>query len=196
MEKKGFSFHLGSITKEITGDKSVTGLTLEGGQEIEGQMIIISAGVRANLQLAQPLGLTCNKGILVDDCMETSIPNIFAAGDVAEHGKTMYGIWASAMQQGKVAAINMVGGESFYSGTTMSNTLKIAGIELATAGNIDPEGRFEAKIFSSDRVYKKLVIDDDKIIGCIMLGDTKKFNTVTKYIREKEDVSNKKRELF
>ncbi|HIJ78593.1 MAG: FAD-dependent oxidoreductase [Desulfobulbaceae bacterium] len=197
MEEMGFTFYLNSISKEIVGsDQGITEVILEGGQSIAGQMVIISAGVRANLDLARGLGLTCNKGIVVDDCMESNVPDIFAAGDVAEHRETIYGIWASAMEQGKVAGINMTDGEAFYDGTTMSNLLKVAGINLATAGNIDPEGRYEAKIFSSDNVYKKLVIDDNRIIGCIMLGDTKNFSTVNKYIRDKEEVGDLKRELL
>ncbi len=184
MEQMGFSFHLDAMTKRISGTDRVEGICLEKGTEIQGQMVVVSAGVRPNLDLAKQLGLTCDKGIIVDDMLETSVPGIYAAGDVVQHQEMLYGIWPAAMQQGKIAGINMAGGESLYQGTTMSNQLKVAGIDLAAAGEIDAEGRFEAKVVSSGAVYKKLVLDQHRIIGCIMLGDTTGFNTVTRYITE------------
>ncbi|MBU2539265.1 MAG: FAD-dependent oxidoreductase [Proteobacteria bacterium] len=197
MEKMGFSFHLAAITKTITGSNGqADGIVLEGGDTLKGQMIIVSAGVRPNLDLPKIGGLACDRGVKVNDRLETSANDIYAAGDVAEHQGVVSGIWPAAMQQGKVAGTNMAGGEAAYHGTTMSNILKVAGIDVAAAGNIDAEGRHESQVVSSGTTYKKLVIENNRIIGCVMVGDTKNFNTITRYITEQRDISTLKNSLL
>ncbi|MCX5864397.1 MAG: FAD-dependent oxidoreductase [Deltaproteobacteria bacterium] len=197
MEKMGFSFRLSAITKTITGSNGrADGIVLEGGDALKGQMVIVSAGVRPNLELAKIGGLDCDKGVKVNNRLETSASDIYAAGDVAEHQGVVSGIWPAAMQQGKVAGTNMSGGEVQYNGTTMSNILKVAGIDVAAAGNIDAEGRYESQVVSSGSVYKKLVIENNRVIGCIMVGDTKNFNTITRYITEQRDIGTLKNSLL
>ena len=147
-------------------------------------MVIISAGVRPNMELAGLLGLDSDKGIKVNDKLETSNPDIFAAGDVAEFRGMPYGIWRAAMEQGKIAGTNMAEGDSIYNGTTMANSLKVAGIDLASAGDIDADNKYGAKVISNENVYRKFVINEDKIIGCIMLGDISGFSKVIKAISE------------
>ncbi|MBN1102836.1 MAG: NAD(P)/FAD-dependent oxidoreductase, partial [Deltaproteobacteria bacterium] len=189
MEGMGFSFRLGAKTQEIIGEDGVRGVLLEGGENLPGEMVIVSAGVRPAMDLAKPLGLETDKGIKVDERLRTSNPDIYAAGDVAEFKGMPYGIWGAAMDQGKIAGINMAGGDATYQGTTMANTLKVVGIDLAAAGEIDAENKFESRVVADQKVYKKLVLDQNRIIGCIMLGDTKNFNRVTKMMAEKQDVS-------
>lgn len=187
MERKGFRFHFGATTNEITGDKAAQGIGLVGGKRIAGDMVVVSAGVRPNVSLAHELGLRCDKGVIVDDRLQTSDAAVFAAGDLLEHRGQVYGIWPASFQQGKIAGANMAGGHEIYAGTVMSNVLKVAGIDLASAGNIDADGEFDAKVASTDTVYKKLVIKDNKVIGCIMLGDTKDFHTVSRAMQEGHD---------
>ena len=189
-ESKGFSFRLGTTTKEITGDDSVEQVLLEHGEILPAQMVIISAGVRPNLELAKMLGLKTDKGVIVDQFMRTSQPDIYAAGDVIEFEDRTYGIWPAAMEQGKIAGINISGGKTAYNGTTLSNILKVAGIDLASAGEIDEEKKFESKIVASDDTYKKVVINNGKVIGCIMLGDRKHFNRISKAITSGENILN------
>jgi len=189
-ESKGFSFRLGTTTKEITGNDSVEQVILEHGEILPAQMVIISAGVRPNLELAKMLGLKTDKGVIVDQFMRTSQPDIYAAGDVIEFEDRTYGIWPAAMEQGKIAGINISGGKTAYNGTTLSNILKVAGIDLASAGEIDEEKRFESKIVASDDTYKKVVINNGKVIGCIMLGDRKHFNRISKAITSGENILN------
>ena len=197
MEKMGFAFRLSAMTKTITHSTGkVDGIVLEGGDTLPGQMVIVSAGVRPNLELAQSGGLACDKGVTVNDRLETSAKGIYAAGDVAEHRGVVSGIWPAAMQQGKVAGANMAGGEAVYQGATMSNILKVAGIDVAAAGNIDAEGRHEAQVVSSGSMYKKLVIENNRIIGCVMVGDTANFNTITRYITEQRDITTLKNSLL
>ncbi|MCJ7775300.1 MAG: FAD-dependent oxidoreductase [Desulfobulbaceae bacterium] len=196
MEKMGFSFRLGARTQEISGTDQVTGVLLEGGESIPSKMVIISAGVRPNLELAEPLGLENDKGIKVDEYLRTNQTDIYAAGDVAEFRGMPYGIWPAAMEQGQIAGTNMGGGNLVYKGTTMANSLKVAGVDLASAGNIDAENEKESRVFTDDKVYKKIVMENNQIIGCIMLGDTKAFNKITKAMSEKKDISQVKDQLL
>lgn len=185
----GFAFRLAARTKEIVGQGDVTGVALEGGETLACGMVIISAGVRPNLDLALALGLTCNKGVLVNARMETSQADVFAAGDVAEFGgQPPAGIWPTAMQQGKVAGIAMAGGTAAYTGTTPANKLKVVGIDLAAVGEIDAEHRYESRITATDTTYRKIVIDRNRIIGCILLGDSSDYGRLTKAITDKTEL--------
>ena len=114
-------------------------------------------------------------------------------GDAAEFRGMPYGIWPAAMEQGKIAGTNMAGGDLAYDGTTMANTLKVVGVDLASAGNIDVDNELDSRTLGNEKVYKKIVLKNDRIVGCIMLGDTRGFNQVTKAMSEKMDVSRRKR---
>jgi nitrite reductase (NADH) large subunit len=196
MEGMGFSFRLGAKTQEIKGEDRVSGVFLEGGELLPAEMVIVSAGVRPALELAKALSLDHDKGVKVDEQMKTSQPGIFAAGDVAEFKGTPYGIWTAATEQGQIAGTNMAGGNALYKGTVMANTLKVVGIDLASAGNIDAESKLESKVLTDQKVYKKIVLENDQIVGCIMLGDTKGFTKITKMMSEKQNVSQVKEKLF
>jgi nitrite reductase (NADH) large subunit len=192
MEGMGFAFRLGAKTQEITGNEKVEAVLLEGGETLPAQMVIISAGVRPNLEMADALKLDCDKGIKVDERMRTNQSGIYAAGDVAEYKGIPYGIWTAAMEQGQIAGMNMAGEDALYTGTVMANTLKVVGIDLASAGNIDAENALESRVVTEEGIYKKVIIEENRVVGCIMLGDTKGFNKITKMIAEKEDVSQTK----
>lgn len=196
MEERGFSFWLGARTQEITGDDQATGVLLEGGERLSAEAVIISAGVRPNMELAEPLGVEYDKGIKVDEYLRTNRPDVYAAGDVAEFDGIPYGIWTAALEQGKIAGTNMAGGKKIYEGTTMATKLKVAGIDLASAGDIDAENKFESRVVTDEKVYKKIVIQEDRIIGCILLGDTRDFGMITKAMAEKQDMGKKKDSLF
>ena len=175
MEGMGFSFFLNARSEEILGREKAEGLRLEDGRTVEGDMVILSAGVRPNIDLAVRMGLETRNGVMVNDRMETRTDAVFAAGDLAEHRGCCYGIWPAAQRQGEVAGTNMAGGNAVYEGTTVSNTLKIVGIDLTSAGEIDAEGKYEC-VVRSDRekcTYCKVAFMEDKIVGCILLGDSK-----------------------
>jgi nitrite reductase (NADH) large subunit len=189
MEEMGFSFYLTGQSEEILGGEKVEGLRLKDGRGVEGQMVIISAGVRPNIQLATQMGIETKNGILVDDRMETKIKGIFAAGDVAEHRGRVYGIWPAAQRQGEIAGVNMAGGNALYGGTVVSNTLKVVGIDLTSIGEIDAEGKLECLV-RSDRercTYCKVTLKEDKIVGCILLGEIKGKDEILKAIEQKAD---------
>jgi nitrite reductase (NADH) large subunit len=196
MEGMGFSFRLGAKTQEIKGEDRVSGVLLEGGELLPAEMVIVSAGVRPSLELAKALNLDHDKGVKVDEQMRTNQSGIYAAGDVAEFKGMPYGIWTAATEQGQIAGTNMAGGNALYKGTVMANTLKVIGIDLASAGNIDAENKLESKVLTDEKAYKKIVLENDQIVGCIMLGDTKGFTKITKLMSEKQNVSQIKDKLF
>lgn len=197
MEKMGFAFFLGAKTRKITGDEKVKSIILDDGTIIDCDMVIISAGVKPNTELADKLGIKCNKGIPVNDRLETEIKDIYAAGDIAEHKGICYGIWPAAEEQGKIAGINMAGGSAIYTGTLPSNILKIAGINLISAGNIDPDKNLEAIVQKNSEsfIYKKLVIKDNCIVGCILYGNIDIWKKIKKAMDEKKDISSIKTDL-
>lgn len=196
MGDMGFSFRLGAKTEEIAGETGVKEVLLEGGEALAAEMVVISAGVRPNMELAGPLGLEKDKGVKVNDFLRTSVDDIFAAGDVAEYRGMPYGIWPASMEQGRIAGVNMAGGNESYSGTTMANILKVVGVDLASAGDIDAEEKLDSEVFSEGNIYKKLVFDKGRITGCIMLGDTKDFSRITKAMNDNRDVSQIRHEIL
>jgi len=191
-EHMGFVFYLGARSKEIIGDDRARGLIMEDGTKIDADLIIVSAGIRPYADLGSKLGLAVNKGLVVNDMMETDIKDIYAAGDLIEHRGVFYGIWPASEKQGEIAGINMAGGKTLYEGTTMSNVLKIVGIDLAAAGDIDAEGKYESVIQKDTEkyIYKKLVIKDNILSGAILFGDISGYRRILRAIDNKEDISS------
>lgn len=195
LERMGLKFLLGAQSKEITGTGGADGVLLADGKRVECDMILISAGVRPNSALAQKLGLKIEKGVVVNDRMETEAKDIFAAGDLIQHRGIFYGIWSASEKQGEIAGINMAGGSAVYEGTTMSNTLKVAGVNLFSAGDMDEEGKYESIIHETDDSYRKLVISENRVIGAILYGQTNGKRNVLNAITSKKDISAIRKEL-
>ena len=172
LEEMGFSFHLSARAQEVKGENTATGLMLADGTIIEGGIILFSAGVRPNLELARSAGLEMDKAVKVDQFMRTSVPGILAAGDIAEYGGQGGGIWPIAMAQGKTAGASMAGDPCAYVPQAPSTTLKVAGIDLISAGNIDAENSMISKCYAAGKVYRKIVLEGDIIKGIIFLGST------------------------
>jgi nitrite reductase (NADH) large subunit len=197
MEDMGFTFYLGAKTREIA--KGPEGLTvnLESGEKLKGDLVLISAGVRPDLSLAQALGLDIDKGVKVDDTMKTSRDGIYAAGDLIEHRGRFYGIWPAAMEQGAVAGAAMAGRAAKYEGTLPSNVLKVVGIDLVAAGDIDADGKLTAMVHtdSAKKTYRKLVIQDNLLVGAILLGDIRGSAEIQAAIKKKQDISHLRDEL-
>ncbi len=204
LKSMGFRFYLGAKTKEITGGDTVNGVNLEDGTRIPCSMVLISAGIRPDTTLALTAsaisatpyqsairhpGISVNKGIVVNDRMETGIPNIYAAGDPIEYFGVSYGIWTAAEKQGEIAGTNMAGGKERYPGTTISNTLKVAGVSLTAAGDIDGEGKGESIVVETDATYRKLALKNGRIIGAIFYGDTAGQQKALAAINSGKDVS-------
>lgn len=199
MEGMGLKFILGAQSRAIQDEGSVRKLSLNDGRVIESDFILASAGIKPNTTLAGEAGISVNKGILVNDRMETNAPDIYAAGDVAEHKGRIYGIWPASQRQGVVAGINMSGGNENYSGTVPSTTLKVAGIHLTSIGDISAEDKTVEHLQLKDtdkNIYKKLFIKDGKIIGAIFLGDKKNASEIEQLMQKKVDVGKVKDKIL
>ena len=152
----GFEFYLGKTSEKIESSGDLMKLTLKSGEVLEGDFIIISAGVRPDLKLAACIKV--NKGIVVDNYMKTSVENIYGAGDAIEHEGRLYGIWPPAKEQGEIAGENMVKpGSKEYKGTLFSHKLKVVGIDLVSIGNIDGDNKLESEVQRDEKtfIYKK-----------------------------------------
>lgn len=197
LESLGFEFYLGAKVSRFTGGKRADGVVLEDGRAVQADMALISAGIRPRIELAREAGIAAARGITVDDRMQTSAPGVYAAGDCAEHRGVIYGIWHAAEAQGRVAGINMAGGNALYSGTVLSNVIRVAGVDIFSAGDIDAEGSHE-HIRQKDEekgVYRKLVINDGRITGCILYGDIAARRKILSAIEKNKDISSMRQSL-
>ena len=174
LEQKGIGFALGTLPASLVGDEAVRGVKLADESVIDAELVVLSAGVRPNNLVWQRAGLTVSKGLVVDDAMRTSDPDIFAAGDGAEHKGVLYGIWPASLEMGKVAGDNAAGGASVFSGFPMSYGLKVVDLDLFSIGltRANEPGTSELVLRVSPPAYAKLVLRDGVIAGAILLGDT------------------------
>lgn len=196
IEAAGTKIVLGVKTEEILGKKTVSGISLDNGEELSGEMVLISAGVRPNKDLAAGAGIKVEKGVVVDQYLQTSVNDVYAAGDVAEFDGRVYGIIPAAVEQAKIAATNLLEKEKqVYEGTTPSNTLKIVGIDLTSMGLVNPEGsQYEEikKIDEEKGLYKKIVLQQGRIVGAIILGDKKRVTPIRKLMDQRAEVTKYK----
>lgn len=195
LETQGMNFLLEKQTAEILGDERVTGLRFADGSEVAADLVVMAVGIRPNVQLAKDSGIYVNRGIVVNDYMETDIHNIYAVGECAEHREIVYGLVAPLYEQGKVLAANLARTETAqYEGTICGTQLKVSGCDLFSAGEIgDDPGTKSIKVHNEfDGVYKKIVIRDNRIAGIVLYGDTKDSNRLFRMLTKKEDVSGMK----
>ncbi|MCL2557785.1 MAG: FAD-dependent oxidoreductase [Treponema sp.] len=170
LEKMGFSFRLSAKTSEIAGEGVAREVVLEDGRRVACGLALFSAGARPNLELARAAALDIGAAIKVDKNMRASAPGIWAAGDVAEYEGRPCGAWPVAMAQGKIAGASMAGATLDYVPEHPAMMLKVAGVSMISAGEIDAEGALASKVFSSPGAYRKIVLDGDVIKGAIFLG--------------------------
>jgi nitrite reductase (NADH) large subunit len=199
IEKTGISVRLGAVSREILGAAEVRGIRFESGDEVEADLVVIAAGVKPELALAKDAGLTVERGIVVDDRLRTSRPEIFAAGDVAEHQGRVYGIIPASFEQARAAAGNMLGMDMPYSGTVPSNTLRVAGLYVTSAGEVNPEARGHEVLVRSvpeDGLYKKIVLKEGRLVGAIWMGTKKGAVEIGRFVALKKDVESRKGDLL
>jgi nitrite reductase (NADH) large subunit len=196
IEALGIKIVLGVKTAEILGKETVSGIMLDTEKEVSGDLVLVSAGMRSNIDLALEAGIKVNRGIVVDGHLRTSVDDVYAVGDAAEYEGTVYGIIPAAVEQANIAAANMLGDEhTIYTGTIPSNTLKIVGVDLTSMGLVNPEVLKNQEIKKTDEtkgVYKKLVLDKGKIVGAILLGDKKGVMSIRKLIAQETDITKYK----
>ena len=188
LKQKGLSFKLGCSTTSINGDESIKSITLNSGEELAADVVLLSTGVRPRLELAKKTDIKTNKGIIVNDFMETSVKNIYAAGDISEHKSICYGLWLPAKEQGFVAGQNMSDVKTKYSGSKIEARMKVTGISLFSAGDFNKEDA-EIKTIKQDSIYKKIVYKNNILYGAISLGDNKFALTLSKIFDKKLSIN-------
>ena len=140
LEGLGIEIALAVQAELEVADGRVAAVKLSDGSRIQAELFLVSAGIRPNVEIARDAGLEINRGVVVDDHMRTSDPNIFAAGDVAEREEMIHGLWRTAVDQAQVAAANAVGGNETYTGTVPVTMLKVTGVDVTSAGRFEPAG--------------------------------------------------------
>jgi nitrite reductase [NAD(P)H] large subunit len=175
LERRGMTFLMEAQTSEILGNGRVRGVRFRDGSEIEADLVVMGVGIVPNIDLAKRAGLYCERGIVVNDVMQTYDPRIFAVGECAQHRGIAYGLVAPLFEQGKVAANQLAGlGYAYYKGSLTSTKLKVTGIDLFSAGEYNESGDDEVLVLqdAAAGTYKKLVIRDNRIRGAVLYGDT------------------------
>lgn len=168
---------LGKATSKIIGKDEVEGVEFSDKSSVEADVVIFSTGVRPNVEVAKEAGIQVERGIVVDEKLRTSAKDVYAIGDVTQHGKVVYGTVEPAVEQAKTLAKVLSFENAKYSGSVMSNTLKVAGIELLSIGKTDPDSgkvRFSSQGDSKRGLYKKIVVENGRFVGAITVGVSKK----------------------
>ncbi|ASV00095.1 NADPH-nitrite reductase [Bacillus subtilis] len=192
LEKQGMTFLLEKQTEEIVGDDRVEGLRFKDGTSIEADLVVMAVGIRPNTTLGAESGIPVNRGIIVNDYMQTEIPHIYAVGECAEHRGIAYGLVAPLYEQAKVLAKHICGIETNpYEGSVLSTQLKVSGVEVFSAGDFDEsEDKKAIKVFDEqDGIYKKIVLRDNKIVGAVLFGDSSEGNRLFSMIQKEADIS-------
>ncbi|WML50133.1 nitrite reductase large subunit NirB [Neobacillus sp. PS3-34] len=192
LESQGMNFLMEKQTVEILGDDHVMGLRFKDGSEIEADLVVMAIGISANMAMAKTSGIYVNRGIVVNDFMETSAANVYAVGECAEHREIVYGLVAPLYEQGKVLANRLCGKETApYEGSVTGTGLKVSGVDLFSAGEIlDDSATKSIKVHNEfDGVYKKIVIRENRISGIVLYGDTKDSTKLFRMLTKREDVS-------
>lgn len=158
---------------EITGLDKVSGLKLKSGNELQTDLVVVSAGVRANTKIAQDAGVEINRAIIVNEKMKTNIDNIYACGDCCEFDGINYALWGEAIDQGKVAGINAVGDKGTYTTIVPSTSSNFFNTSIFSVGDVNPSEPFESKESDENNTYQKLIYKDDVLVGAILIGDTR-----------------------
>ncbi|MBB6632945.1 nitrite reductase large subunit NirB [Cohnella thailandensis] len=199
LEGQGMKFLLQKHSERIHGKKRVKSLSFTDGTEIETDLIVMAVGIKPNVQVAKAAGLNVNRGIIVNDFMETSHPDIYAVGECTEHRGIAYGLVAPLYEQGAVLAKRLAGAETEgYTGSITSTKLKVSGVDVFSAGQYDePPGTRSMKYQDEvDGVYKKIVLRDDKLVGAVLFGDIGDGASLLSLIRKGESVKGREKELL
>ncbi len=174
MEARGIRIITRANTHAIVGESHVEAVRLDDDTEIPADLVVMAVGIRPAAELAREAGIEAGRGVLVDDAMLTSDPDILAIGECVEHRGICYGLVAPLYEMAKVAAKTLIGEEAAYGGSVTATKLKVTGVDLYSAGDFaEAEGREEIVLRDAAAgVYKRLVLESNRIIGVVLYGET------------------------
>ena len=204
LEAKGIQLNTGRQVKEATHHGKKRKVILDNGQELPCDVIVAAVGVRPNLELAQQMGVKVDKGIIVDSNLQTSIPDVFAAGDtvqlvdLATGQSFVSGTWTNAVDMGNCAASNMAGVPQKYTGSmSIYNAVEIGGIPAISVGAIHGQApQYEVHAHKWDNIYHKFVFQGNRLVGMLLITDIEKAGIYKTLIREGADVSRIKGKII
>jgi len=191
MSEKGIEIITGASTQEIVGDERVSGIQLAGGRLIDCELVVMAVGIKPSTKLAQDAGIDINRGILVDDAMCTSVKDIYALGECVEHRSIVYGLVAPLYEMAKVLANQLLGESSEYAGSLTSAKLKVSGVDLFSAGDfLNSDTREEIVLRDANAgIYKRLIIEENRLCGVVLYGDTTDSAWFFDLLRRGEDIA-------
>jgi nitrite reductase (NADH) large subunit len=173
VERKGIQVLLNANTARLHGESRVEAIELFDGRRIDADAVIFAAGIRPNIALAKDAGIPVNRGIVVDDYLQTGAADIFALGECAEHRGTCYGLVEPAYEQARVLAQHLAGRAAAYNGSVVATNLKVSGVSVFSAGDFMGADGSETIVLNDARAgtYKKLVIANGRLTGAVLVGD-------------------------
>jgi nitrite reductase (NADH) large subunit len=194
LEDRGLKFMLEKQTEMLVAGESgrVAAIRFKDGVQIPAELVVMAVGIRPNTALAESAGIYCNRGIVVNDTLQTYDPKVYAVGECVAHRGVAYGLVAPLFEQGKVAANHLANyGIGRYTGSVTSTKLKVTGIDLFSAGNFTGGPGTEEIILNdaAGGVYKKLVIKDNKLVGGVLYGDTADGPWYFQLLRDGKDIN-------
>jgi nitrite reductase (NADH) large subunit len=192
LEGRGQTILTGADTAEIMGNDCVQGVRLKDGREIPADIVVMAVGIRPNTALAEDSGLEVGRGIKVDDHLATSDPAIFAVGECVEHRGTCYGLVAPLFEMGRALADALTGSPSGYTGSLTSTKLKVSGVDVFSAGDFSGRGECEDIVLrdATRGVYKRLILEQGKLVGAVLYGDTADGSWYFDLLKRGEDVGD------
>ena len=200
MNQLGVTVLLGLSTTKVLGNGKVEGVEFKGGGSIPAELVVVAAGIRPNVELGHKAGLEVKRGIVVNDYMETSHPDIFAVGECVQHNGICYGLVAPLLEQGKVLAATITGNKGpTYQGSVLASKLKIMGVDVFSAGEINEKGNDSEVIRYEDPsmgIYKKLVLKNKRLAGVILMGETADSHRYMEWLRTQTDLASLRRQLL
>src|SRR5579885_3322340 len=199
MEQLGVRVLTSRVTRRLLGESRVEGLEFANGELLEADLVVIAAGIRPNADLGRKAGLTVNRGIVVNDYMETSDPRVFAVGECVEHRGQVYGLVAPLLEQGKVLAATITGNKGpTFEGWKPAAKLKIMGVDVFSAGEVEETEGAHAVRYEDPAigVYKKLIIRDNRLTGVVLVGDAADSGRYMEWLRTNADLLVRRRNLL
>jgi len=192
LEKQGMRFLLSKQTTKILGRKRVTGVMFADGSTEKADLVVMAVGIRPNVEMAKRSGLEVNRGIVVNDYMQTSDPDIYAVGECAEHREIVYGLVAPLYEQGQVLAKHLAGVPTDpYTGSVTFTSLKVSGVDVYSAGEFRDGGNTHAIRIHDEAqgIYKKILVRGNRVVGAVLFGDTSDGQKLFSLIRKRADIS-------
>lgn len=198
LEHKGIHFLMNYDTAEFIGQDRVEKVRFKDGSEIDADLVVVAAGIRPNITVAQVSGIQCDRGILVDDSLKTFSPNIYAVGECVQHRNQTFGLVAPLYEQAKVCAHHLANmAQAKYISSATSTKLKVTGINLFSAGDFNGDETTEALLFKdpAKHIYKKIVVRDNVVVGVVLYGDTSDGNWYFSLLTEQTDIADMRETL-